>query len=115
MVVALGCETILLQIVMILSHNHRDRVVTVIDQVVEVDIEYRYLVAISFPGRSVEISIVVLSRRVYVTNVLVVYPVFWVILTIHVHSVWVVVVRVVLVSLREMLSCSVRLQQLVWV
>ena len=52
-VVAQGFETILLQIVMILFRNHRGRVVTVIDQVVEVDIEYRYLVAISFPGRSV--------------------------------------------------------------
>ena len=52
-VVAQGFETILLQIVMILFRNHRGRVVTVIDQVVEVDIEYRCLFAISFPGRSV--------------------------------------------------------------
>ena len=43
---------ILLPIAMILSHIHLDKVVTVIDQVVGVDIEYRFLVAISFPGSS---------------------------------------------------------------
>ena len=41
-----------LPIAMIQSHIHLGKVVTVIDQVVGVDIEYRFLVAISFPGSS---------------------------------------------------------------
>ena len=41
-----------LPIAMILSRNRLGKVVTVIDQVVGVDIEYRFLVAISFPGSS---------------------------------------------------------------
>ena len=52
-IVAQGFEIIPLPIARILFRNRLGKVVTVIDQVVGVDIEYRFLVAISFPGRSV--------------------------------------------------------------